>query len=216
VSKHSHTFGLAVCLFLLLTGGAAAEQGDTEVGFRLMYVTGSATGSGTIGDTESTPTLSSGPGVEIDWVLWPLDELTVELSAGVSPHPVGTSGGDLAGLDGGELWRIPLSAVAQYRPDLYGPFDPYVGLGLVYNFTSYQMSSAYEEIFAKGNFSNDLNIVAQVGLNYTLDERWSANLDLRYMGMKTTGTFTDADGATGQSQFSLNPWVIGLGFRYRY
>jgi len=216
VSRHSHTLVPAVCLCLLIAGGVAAEQGDTEVGFRLMYVTGSATGSGTIGDTDSSPSLASGPGVEIDWVLWPLDELTVELSAGVSSHSVGTSGGDLAGLDGGELWRFPLSAVAQYRPVLHGPFDPYVGLGLVYNLTSYRMSSAYEEIFSKGAFSNDLNIVAQVGLNYTLDVRWSANLDLRYMGMKTTGTFTVADGTSSSSQFSLNPWVIGLGFRYRY
>ena len=207
---------LVVGLSALIAGGAAAEKGDSEVGFRLMYVTGSATGSGLIHDTGSSPTLSSSPGVEIDWVLWPLDELTVELSAGVSSHPVGTTGGDLTGLNGGELWRIPLSAVAQYRPDLNGPFDPYVGLGLVYNVTSYRMSSAYDEIFSKGDFSNDLNIVAQVGVNYTLDVRWSANLDLRYMGMKTTGTFTVADGSTGQSQFSLNPWVIGLGFRYRY
>ena len=106
--------------------------------------------------------------------------------------------------------------MAQYRPDLYGPFDPYVGLGLVYNLSTYAMSSAYDELFPKGEFSNDLNIVAQVGLNYTLDVRWSANLDLRYMGMKTTGTFTAADGAAGEAKISYSPWVIGLGFRYRY
>lgn len=216
MSEATRTLILTACMCLLIAGAAAAEKGDTEVGFRLMYVTASATGSGTIDDTGSSPSLSSGPGVEIDWVLWPLDELTIELSAGVSPHPVGTSGGDLAGTDGGTLWRIPLSAVAQYRPDLYGPFDPYVGLGLVYNLSRYAMSSAYDELYSKGEFSNDLNIVAQVGLNYTLDVRWSANLDLRYMGMKTTGTFTAADGAAGESKISFSPWVIGLGFRYRY
>ena len=78
------------------------------------------------------------------------------------------------------------------------------------------MSSAYKELFSKGEFSNDLNIVAQVGVTYALDVRWSANLDLRYMGMKTTGTFTTADGSAVESQFSYSPWVVGLGFRYRY
>jgi outer membrane protein len=214
--ESGRTLVLAAVVYLLAAGVAGAEKGDAEVGFRLMYVTASATGSGSIDSTGSSPTLSSGPGVEIDWILWPLDELTLELSAAISPHSVGTSGGELAGTDGGTLWRIPLSAVAQYRPDLYGPFDPYVGLGLVYNLTSYRMSSGYDELFSKGSFSNDLDIVAQVGLNYTLDVRWSANLDVRYMGMKTTGTFTAADGTSVQSQFSLNPWVIGLGFRYRY
>ena len=203
-------------MILLCAGLAVAEQGDTEVGFRLLWVTGSATAAGSIADTGSSPTLSSGPGIEFDWVLWPLDELTVELSIGASPLPVGTSGGSLGGIDGGTLWRIPLSAVAQYRPDLYGKFDPYVGLGLVYNATIYDLSSAYKEVFSKASFSSDVNIVVQAGVNYTLDERWSANLDLRYMGMTTTGTFISLDGARDELSFSMNPWVVGLGFRYRY
>ena len=193
-----------------------AEQGDAEVGFRLLYVTGSATGAGTLGETGSSPTLSSGPGFEADWVLWPLDELTVELSAGVSIHSLGTRGGSLDGLDGGELWRIPLSAVAQYRPDLHGPFDPYVGLGFVFNVTTSTGSSAFEESYPDADFSNDLDLVAQVGVNYELDVRWSANLDLRYMGMRTTGTYTAVDGSSQEIDFDLNPWVVGLGFRYRY
>ncbi len=44
----------------------------------------------------------------------------------------------------------------------------------------------------------------------------SANLDLRYMGMTTTGTFISLDGARDELSFSMNPWVVGLGFRYRY
>ena len=208
---------ITVAAVLMQTGpAAAAEKGDKEAGFRLLYVTGSATGAGTLADTESSPTLSSGPGVEFDWVLRPLDELAVELVAGVSTHGVGTSGGSLGGVDGGTLWRIPLSAVAQYRPDLYGQFDPYVGLGLVYNLTSYSMSSEYGELFSTANFSNDLDLVVQVGVDYSIDYRWSANLDLRYMGMRTTATFTGADGVTDSIDFSLNPWVIGLGFRFRY
>lgn len=194
----------------------AAEQGDTEVGFRLMWVTGSASAGGTIAETGSSPTLSSGPGIELDWVLWPFDELTVEMSIGASPHPVGTSGGSLGGIDGGTLWRLPLSAVAQYRPDLDGKFDPYVGLGFVYNIMVFDESSAYKELFSDASFSNEIDLVAQVGVNYSLDYRWSANLDLRYMGLRTTGTFVGMDGSRDDLSFSMNPWVVGLGFRYRY
>ena len=202
---------------LVLSGGpVAAEQGDTEVGFRLMWVTGSATAAGTIADTGSSPTLSSGPGIEVDWVIWPLDELTVEMSIGASPHPVGTSGGSLGGIDGGSLWRFPLSAVAQYRPDLDGKFDPYVGLGFVYNVMVFDDSSAYKQLFSEAKFSNEIDLVAQVGVNYSLDLRWSANLDLRYMGLRTTGTFVGMDGTRDDLSFSMNPWVVGLGFRFRY
>ncbi len=209
---------LACAVALMLLGGtfAAAEQGDTEVGFRLMWVTGSATAAGSVAETGSSPTLSSGPGVEVDWVLWPLDEFTVELSIGASPHPVGTSGGALGGIDGGTVWRLPLSAVAQYRPDLYGKFDPYVGLGLVYNVMIFDDSSAYKELFTETGFSNEIDIVAQVGVTYALDMRWSANLDLRYMGLRTTGTFVGTDGTRDELDFSMNPWAVGLGFRFRY
>ncbi len=205
-----------VVVILLIGNPGFAEKGDTEVGFRLLWVTGSATSAGTIADTGSSITLSSGPGIEFDWVLWPLDELTVELAVGASAQPVKTSGGSLGGLDGGTLWRIPLSAVAQYRPDLYGSFDPYVGLGVVYNLNTYAESSAYQELFSRAGFSSDLNVVVQAGVTYTLNLRWSANLDLRYMGMSTTGTFTDIDGTTQNLDFKLDPWVIGLGFRFRY
>lgn len=216
MSLPSRSLVVAFLLVVLCGSFAGAEQGDAEVGFRLLWVTGSATGAGTIADTGSSPTLSSGPGIEVDWVLWPLDELTVELAIGASIHPVGTRGGSLGGIDGGSLWRIPVSAVAQYRPDLYGNFDPYVGLGLVYNVTTYDDSSAYKELFSKASFSNDVNVVVQAGVNYTLNLRWSTNLDLRYMGMNTTGTFTGLDGSTDSLSFSFDPWVVGLGFRYRY
>ncbi len=215
--SHRQLLISALAVVHLCGNVAFAEQGDTEVGFRLLYVTGSARAAGTIADTGSSPTLSSGPGIEIDWVLWPLDELTVEIAIGASTHPVGTSGGSLSGIDGGTLWRLPLSAVAQYRPDLYSKFDPYVGLGLVYNATIYDMSSAYKEVFSKTSFSSSANIVVQAGVNYELDERWSANLDLRYMGMTTTGTFTSLDGdSRDELDLRFDPWVIGMGFRYRY
>lgn len=201
---------------LAVTGAVSAEQGDTEVGFRLVWVTGSATGAGTLTGVGGSPTLSSAPGIEVDWVLWPLDELSVELSLGASPHPIGIRGGDLAGLDLGSLWRLPVSAVAQYRPDLFGRFDPYVGLGVVYNAAIVDESSASKAEFSQIGFSKDVDVVAQLGVTYDLDVRWSANLDVRYMGWSTTGTLTSTDGTVDSLQLTMNPWVVGLGFRFRY
>jgi outer membrane protein W len=213
----SRFFVMAGALLIASGSMAWADQGDTEVGFRLIWVSGSTSSRGTVADTGSEVTLSSGPGVEVNWLITPLDQLTVELSAGASGHPVGTSGGALAGLDGGTLWRFPLSAVAQYRLDLFSQFRPYAGLGLVYNLTAYDMSSGYEEWLSSIGFSNELALVAQIGTDYTLNERWAANLDLRYMGMSTTGTFKGIDGTVlSELEFTIDPWVIGLGFRYRY
>jgi outer membrane protein W len=211
------SLALSLILTLAVSASVNAEQGDKLVGFRLFYATGSASSVGTVADSGSKVTLSSGPGVELDWVLYPLDELSVELSIGASPHSVGTSGGAFGGLDGGTLWRFPLSAVAQYRPDLFGEWNPYVGLGLVYNANVYDMSAAYKEWLSNVDFSSDVNVVVQVGVDYALSLRWAANLDLRYMGMRTTATFEALDGAAlDEVDLKLDPWVIGLGFRFRY
>jgi outer membrane protein len=199
------------------TASAVAAQGDSETGFRLLWVTAGASSAGTIGGTGSSVTLSSGPGIEFGWILAPLDELSVEMSVGLTAHSVGTSGGTFEGIDGGTLWRVPISATAQYHPNVFARFDPYVGLGLVYNFASYRMSSSYEVLVSDVHFSQGLGIVAQVGVSYPIDIRWSANADLRFMGMTTTGTFTGLDSAPiAGLDFAIDPWVIGLGFRYRY
>ena len=215
------SFCVVAVLIAVDAGFAFAEKGDTEVGFRLIYVTGSATGVGSIADTDSSPdACHRDPGIEIDWVLWPLDELTVEMSLGASPHPVGTTGGTLDGIDGGTLWRLPLSAVAQYRPDLYAQVRP-LCRSRVWSTTSNDLRrfiGAYQELFSDVVSSPaTINIVVQAGVNYELDLRWSANLDLRYMGMDITGSFTGLDGSTRDEMgFRFDPWVVGLGFRYRY
>jgi outer membrane protein W len=208
---------LAAALVLLCGNPTQAEQGDTETGFRLIWDSGGTSSRGTVADTGSEITLASGPGVEVNWAFSPLDRLAIELSAGASAHSVGTSGGAVGGLDGGTLWRFPLSAVAQYRFALFSQFKPYAGLGLVYNLGFYDMSSEYEEWLSKVSFSNEIALVAQIGTDYTLNERWTANLDLRFMGMSTTGTFEGLDGTVlSELDFKMDPWVIALGFRYRY
>jgi len=212
--------GAAVAAMAVLIASASptvAEQGDTEIGFRLLGIAASAKTDAEIADTGSTPELSSNIGAEASWTVWPLDWLAVELSLGVSAHPLTASGGELSAADGGTLWRLPVSAVAQYRIPVYGPFDPYVGLGLSFNVAKLRPSTAYDERFSNIGFSDDVGIVVQAGVDYLLDERWSANLDLRYMAMRTDAVFTDrSSGATSEVGFALDPWVIGLGFRYRY
>jgi outer membrane protein len=75
----------------------------------------------------------------------------------------------------------------------------------------YKESSGINGIALK--LDNSAGAAAQFGLDWSIDKRWFANLDLKYIDMSTTATLSNA--ATGAAAYTtdvkINPWVLGLG-----
>jgi len=170
-----------------------------------------------LGDTGNALKLHSGYGFEIDATLMFSDRFGVELSVGVSTHRLCVSGGDWGDIDAGRVWLLPLTAIAQYHHPVYGPWDPYVGLGITWAAPFYKMS---QDASGAGIERLDLEggpaIAAQIGVNYQMDNRWYANFDLRYLG-----TSLDAQVRTDEEDFptvtlDIKPLVISLGFGYKF
>ena len=115
------------------------------------------------------------------------------------------------------MWLVPLTAIAQYHLPVYGPWDPYVGLGLTWAAPFFKMSgdasdAGVEQIDVEGGPA----IAAQIGVNYQLDNRWYANVDIRY-----SGTSVDAqvrmDGENLPTiTLDAKPLVVSLGFGYKF
>jgi len=205
-----------VFVLVAIAGIASAQSPEWRYGGRVSWVN-AGTSSDELGDTGSTLDLQSGLGVEFDATLMFSDQFGVELSVGASAHRLQVSGGDLGTIDAGRLWLVPLTAIAQYHHPVYGPWDPYVGLGLTWAAPFYKESEdASDAGIEEMEFEGGPAIAAQIGVNYQMDNRWYANVDLRY-----SGTSVDAQVRTDQEdlptvKLDIKPLVVSLGFGYKF
>ncbi len=66
------------------------------------------------------------------------------------------------------------------------------------------------------DFKGTVGLAAQGGVNYSLDNRWYANFDVRYLGVSLEATVTTAGGELEPVDLDIEPWVFGFGFGYRF
>jgi outer membrane protein len=205
-----------VFVFLTVASIASAQSPVWRYGGRLSWVNADAT-SDVLGDTGSTLDLRSGLGAEFDATLMFSEKFGVEFSIGASAHRLQISDGDLGSIDAGRLWMVPLTAIGQFHLPVYGPWDPYIGLGITWAAPFYKESTEASTAGVEDmEFESELAIAAQIGVNYQVDNRWYANLDLRYSGA-TLEAQVRVDGANLPTvQLDAKPLIISLGFGYRF
>jgi outer membrane protein len=205
-----------VFVLVAVAGIASAQSPEWRYGGRISWVN-AGTSSDELGDTGSTLDLRSGLGVEFDATLMFSDLFGVELSVGASTHQLQVSGGDPGTIDAGRLWLVPLAAIAQYHHPVYGPWDPYVGLGITWAAPFFKKSgdasdAGIEEI----EFEGGPAFAAQIGVNYQVDNRWYANIDLRYSGTSVDAQVRTDEGDLPTVKLDIKPLVVSLGFGYKF
>ena len=115
---------------------------------------------------------------------------------------------NVGGSNSGNLKALPPSLLAQYHFTDFGPFKPYVGLGLNYtSFTSVNVAGGAASVK-----SNSVGGAAQLGLDYMLDKNWGVNFDLKYIQIKTDVYVSSAY----KGQLALNPTAAAVGVTYRF
>jgi outer membrane protein len=105
---------------------------------------------------------------------------------------------------------LPPTLTLQYHFTNLGAFKPYVGGG--FNYTYF-----YENELANGTLNindNSWGGALQAGFDYQIQKNWYLNADVKYLWINTKVNVT----ATGAELGSLdiNPWVFGVGVRYRF
>lgn len=210
---------VGISLALGFVFAAAVAQGQTanwRVGGRALWVSAGTT-SQDLGSTGVSLELKSGPGAEIDATLMFSDRFAAEFSIAGSAHRLDLNDGDSNCIDCGLVWLVPLTAIAQYHYPVYGPWDPYVGLGVTW-VAPFRSGSC--DLANAGLESLDLeggaNFEVQLGVNYQLDNRWYANIDLRYSGVSIDARATTDDGDLPPVTLAIDPFVIAIGVGYRF
>lgn len=114
----------------------------------------------------------------------------------------------LAGTKIGSIKQLPPTLTGQYHFAPAAQFDPYLGAGINYTvFSSVDL--------ANGAISLDhssVGVALQGGFDVKLDKKWSFNVDLKYVEMRSA---VYAGGAT-ISHIKVDPWLFGVGVGYRF
>lgn len=209
-------------MFAILTAGlaggiASAQAPDWELGGRVLSVHADASTAEIAG--LGALEVDDGYGLEIDATLLISELFTAEISAAVSRHELRlTEAGACCGsADGGEVWILPITLLVRYHLPVYGPWDPYAGLGLTWAAPYYDLASELEDVGVERlDLEGGVGFAAQIGVGYAIDARWRANLDLRHLGYSLDARVRTAEGDLDPVPLDLEPWVLSLGLGYRF
>lgn len=209
------TFALMWCL--AAAGTAAAQTVEWRYGGRLLYL-GTDASSDELGDTGYHFEVGSSLGLDFHATAMFSNSFAAEFSIGGTAPRLKAVGGDCCEtIDAGRLWLVPLTATAQFHPQIYGPWDPYVGLGITWIVPIYSLS---DDLRTAGlndvDFEGSLGLAAQAGFNYQMDNRWYVNFDLKYLGASLEARArTDVEDIPTVN-LDINPFVIALGMGYKF
>lgn len=142
---------------------------------------------------------------EIDFSYFITDEIALELIAATTRHEVTYKPGNL---DLGKVSLLPPTLTVQYHPLPKARFSPYVGAGLNYTFFFDVDSGAFRSV----DYSNSLGYALQGGLDWAIQDNWSANFDVKKLWLSTDVKISGGI----RADVDLNPWLIGFGLGYRF
>lgn len=188
----------AVFAALLATPIAANAQ-NWMIGARALYV------------DPDVSTSINGLGVDAAW--WAELDITyfftkniaAELIAAANKHEVTLNGASL-----GKVGVLPPTLTLQYHFTDLGAWKPYLGAGVNYTYF-YDDELANNTLHIK---NSSWGGALQAGMDYEFAKNWYFNADVKYVWM-STDVIVNATGATLGS-LDINPWIFGLGVRYRF
>lgn len=204
----------AVLLLVLVSMPAAAGDWSILATGHWLEKSGEDELEGVLGVNEADFDFEAGPGIGAGFLWQPSTQWAVELKAsfarmGVEVRTRTTDA--IFILDLGSVDVIPLTAILQYRPDLAGDWDPYLGAGVAHVlFDDLSLEGSDQSV----RFDSDTGLALAAGLDVALSDRWFLNFDLKYVPFETGSAGESRFGTTGDVR--LEPLLASAGVRYRF
>ncbi|MCC6913124.1 MAG: OmpW family protein [Rhodospirillaceae bacterium] len=149
---------------------------------------------------------------ELDFSYFFTDTVAVELIAAVTKHTLDDVGSAVGTAPLGSTWLLPPTVTVQYHFLSDDKFDPYIGAGLNYT-TTFSVRKPSTGPVTAVRYGDSFGPALQAGVDYRLDDRWSLNLDLQKVWLKSDVSINN--GAIA-AKVHLDPWIIGTGVGYRF
>ncbi|MDQ0463550.1 outer membrane protein [Caulobacter ginsengisoli] len=136
------------------------------------------------------------------------DNLALEVIAGTTKHKISASGLPVA-----DTWVLPPVVALQYHFNPKGRVSPYVGAGV-----NYMLFYGTEDKtgFKSTKVDNGFGYALQAGADVAIKGPWSLNVDVKKIYFETDATTTLKPATKLHSKVDLDPWVLSVGFGYRF
>ena len=198
------------CAFALhaAAGAAIAEDGNSPwlVRLRVIDVAPHESSTTSIGGAASVDS-SIVPELDISY-FW-TDNWATELILATSKHNVSAIGTALGDVDLGHTWALPPTLLLQYHFNPEGSVKPYLGAGINYTF----FYSADPGALASIDYQNGFGFATQAGIDFKIKDNWYFNVDAKKLWLNTDVAI---NGGAVTADVNLDPWVLGVGFGYRF
>jgi outer membrane protein len=197
----------ALSVLALQAQPVAAEEAAGSVILRVRAVeivpdVSSHVGSATEGVKITDTTI---PEVDISYFF--TEHWAVEAIAGTDKHSIYTKSGTYLG----STYLLPPVIALQYHFDQIGLFKPYVGAGPQYTFFYNKNSTG---ALGKLHLTDGFGFALQAGTDIPIGDRYHFNIDVKKVFLQTTASFGSSN--TVAAHVNINPWLLGIGFGYRF
>lgn len=147
---------------------------------------------------------------EFDVTYFFTDHIGMELIAATSQHSLSVSGTAIGNAELGDTWILPPTLTLQYHFKPHSDFRPYLGAGVNYSVFYGEDEAAG---IAKLEVDNAWGVAAQAGFDYSLDEHWGINVDVKKLWMNVD---VSVNNGVATADVDLDPYIFGLGLSYRF
>lgn len=204
--NRSTALGLAVTAFgFLATNAIAQEQNPWLLRARAVSIA-PANKSDPVGGVGAADRITVSdktiPEVDISYFFTP--NIATELVLTYpQKHDVALDGANI-----GSFKHLPPTLMVQYHFIPASQFSPYLGLGV--NYTNISKVNLLNG--AGGLDHSSVGLALQAGVDFQIDKRWSVNLDVKKVQIRSDVTISGAK----VSAVKIDPLLIGLGVGYRF
>jgi outer membrane protein len=189
------------------------QAGDFMIGASVIGVVPMNDG-GSVSAIGGEPHASNAVTGQLDFTYFFTPNVSVNLIAATTRHDLEARGTALGTVDLGHVWALPPTLTLQYHPLPASRFSPYVGVGA--NWTAfYSEGGGRTPGVYSVNVDNSFGFALNAGLDIELAPNWLMNLDVKWIYMRPDATVDTALGRVNATAH-VDPWVFGVGVRYRF
>ena len=188
------------------------QAGDFMIGLSVIGVV--PTNGGSVDVIGGTPDVSNAITGQLDFTYFFMPNLSVNLIAATTRHDVEARNTAIGTVDLGHVWALPPTLTLQYHPLPAERFSPYLGVGVNYTMF-YNEGGGYSAPVTSMSVRNSWGVALNVGMDVELSTNWLLNFDVKWIYMEPDVAVNTAIGRINATA-NINPFVIGMGVRYRF